>query len=138
MGLCEFYGPDAVMNPHKDFDLFTLMLYRNIPEHFKYISDHNEVGYNAQGSAKRQRVLRAAQTLNAQVHFGELLEEIDGSKENIWQATRHEVVASGGPTQYSVVYFAIPPHEAVLANGTTVGKWLEERLARSRYEAEAK
>lgn len=33
----------------------------------------------------------------------------------------------------SIVFFAIPDHAAVLPSGETVGEWLEERLARSRY-----
>jgi isopenicillin N synthase-like dioxygenase len=124
------YTPDATTAPHKDFDLFTLMLYRNHPQYFKYLSRANEPGWDANKSAERGRMLKNAQALNAQVHFGEILEEINP----VWEATKHEVVASKGPTQYSIVYFAIPSHEAVLPSGITVGKWLEERIARSRYE----
>jgi hypothetical protein len=126
------YGPNATSAPHKDFDLFTLSLYRNLPEFFKYVTDHNEVGYDAYASARQSRALKNAQKLNAQIHFGELLEEISADK--TWKANKHEVVASGGPNQFSVVYFAVPSHEVVLTNGTTVGKWMEERKNRSRYE----
>jgi isopenicillin N synthase-like dioxygenase len=118
------YGPTAITNKHTDFDLFTLMCYRNLPEYFKYSSlDSSQYKKNA--------LLAVAKQLNSQVHFGELLEEIDPST---YAASPHEVVASGGPNQYSVVYFGIPPHDSVLPSGLTVGKWLEERLSRSRYE----
>jgi isopenicillin N synthase-like dioxygenase len=124
------YTPDATTAPHKDFDLFTLMLYRNHPQYFKYLSRANEPSWDANRSAERGKMLKHAQTLNAQVHFGEILEEISP----VWEATKHEVVASKGPTQYSIVYFCIPSHDAVLPSGITVGKWLDERIARSRYE----
>ncbi len=128
------YGPDAVTNPHTDFDLFTLMCYRNLPEYFKYL-DNQAKDAHVIGSRKRADTLKTAQKLNAQVHFGELLELLDQQdpSNKVWKATNHEVVASGGPSQFSIVYFSIPDHGAVLPNGVTVEDWLQERLSRSRY-----
>ncbi len=118
------YNSIATTAPHKDFDLFTLMCYRNLPDYFKYISQDAS-------QYKKNKALHSAQKLNSQVHFGEILEEIDP---DTFQATPHEVVASKGPYQYSVVYFSIPSHDAVLKSGVTVGEWLKERMSRSRYE----
>ena len=111
------YPPGAVTNSHVDFDLFTLMCYRNIADDFHYIdwSDH----------------LLEANKLNQQIHFGEIL----GLVVPGYKATRHEVIADPAErAQYSMVYFAIPDWEAELPDGQTVGKWLEERLERSRKE----
>jgi isopenicillin N synthase-like dioxygenase len=122
------YPPGAVTNPHTDFDLFTLMLYRNIPETFQYIQqDLVKIGYDA--------LLKEAQGFNSQIHFGEILEIVNPS----YQATPHEVVPDiHGRTQYSMVYFAIPDHAAVLPTGETVGAWIEERISRSRKTVEEK
>lgn len=119
------YGPTAITNKHTDFDLFTLMCYRNLPEYFKYSSlDSSQYKKNA--------LLAVAKQLNSQVHFGELLEEIDP---NTYAANPHEVIASGGPSQYSVVYFAVPCEEtAVLPSGLTVGEWMLKRKGMARYE----
>lgn len=132
------YNSEAITNEHTDFDLFTLMCYRNIPNYFigkepKLRSDcGNGLRETNFGPIKFSGgLLTHAKQLNAQLHFGEILEEIDP---NTYRATPHEVVASNGPWQYSVVYFSIPAHDAVLPSGVTVGKWLEERISRSRYE----
>ena len=37
-------------------------------------------------------------------------------------------------TQHSIVYFAIPPHAAVLSSGETVGDWVTRELAKMRYD----
>jgi hypothetical protein len=131
------YNGEAVTNPHKDFDLFTLMLYRNDESCFRYLEHQSPAGdeadYHEWLSARRNSrlAIKAAQKLNSQIHFGEILEKIDPKQ---WLSTPHEVVASGGPWQYSIVFFAIPDHGAMLPNGTTVGNWLKERMERSRYE----
>lgn len=129
------YNAEATTTPHTDFDLFTLMCYRNLPQYFNKL-ERSDIGWDdAQKHLQRcynsAVALENASQFNTQIHFGELLEEIDPNR---YVATKHEVVASGGPWQYSVVYFAIPDHEAVLPSGVTVGKWLEERISRSRYE----
>lgn len=110
------YPPGAVSNKHEDFDLFTLMLYRDQPECFK--ADEVE----------ESRALKRIQLLNKQAHLGQLGEAIA-----LGNATPHEVVASD-KRQHSIVYFAIPDHDAVLPNGQTVRDWLNERMARSRTE----
>lgn len=130
------YGPAAITHPHYDFDLFTLMCYRNLPEYFRYVSEHMENSYNAHESSNQNAVLRRAQALNSQIHFGEILQALDTQKpgERLWKATKHEVIASNGPSQYSIVYFTIPDESAVLPEGRTVKALLEERLSRSRYD----
>lgn len=68
-----------------------------------------------------------------EVHMGEL-----GEMLGLGLARSHFVLPSATP-QHSIVYFAIPDHATVLPGGRgTVGEWLTERLARSRYEAEGK
>lgn len=136
------YGPLAVSHEHTDFDLFTLSLYRNLPEYFVRlaptfkgdVSRHNEVGGkydNFIRAKEKSDALKAhAEKLNPQVHFGELLQEIDP---NSYVATPHEVQATNGPWQYSVVYFAMPPADSRLPSGMTVGEWVKERKDRSRY-----
>lgn len=113
------YPPGAITNPHYDFDLFTLMCYRNVPEAFRYINPDERGG----------KLLLWANELNRQIHFGEILEFVIPA----YKATRHEVIADPQDrTQYSIVYFAIPDHNAVLPNGITVEAWLAERMERSR------
>lgn len=111
------YGSDAITNEHYDFDLFTLMCYRNLPQFFEYI-----------GSEPPKKV----QDLNSQIHFGELIEQLNPK---MWGATKHRVIATNIPSlnQYSIVYFAMPRHDAILSSGLTVGNWLEERKSRSRF-----
>lgn len=113
------YPPGSISNPHVDFDLFTLMCYRNIPDRFAYT--------NPQISME----LEKANKLNQQIHFGEILELLLPTH----KATEHRVIEDQVRTQYSIVYFAIPNHEAVLPDGTTVGAWIDERISRSRKEA---
>lgn len=113
------YPAGATSNLHTDFDLFTLMVYRDQPECFVAHEPWT-------GDTRTDLRLDAARKLNAQLHIGELGELID-----LGPATPHEVVASATP-QHAIVYFAIPDHAAVLPTGQTVGEWLEERLARSR------
>ncbi len=122
------YPPGSISNPHVDFDLFTLMCYRNIPECFEYTNLWSRDGV---GSKIIDRPLIDANELNKQIHFGEILEMIMPTH----QATEHQVVADEHRTQYSIVYFSIPDHDAVLPNGTTVGDWITERMGRSRKEA---
>jgi len=136
------YNGEAVTNPHKDFDLFTLMLYRNDESCFRYIDD-TSVGCALPEHSFEQRqkslvaqfnsegALKKAQSLNSQIHFGEILEEIDPNR---FVANKHEVVASGGPWQYSIVHFSIPDHSVILPCGIDVAEWLRRRMERSRYE----
>lgn len=150
------YGPLAVSHEHTDFDLFTLSLYRNLPEYFVRLKPtHNSLSkewvsvadvFQIESALRSSDELKKrAEVLNPQVHFGELLQEIDPS---CYVATPHEVqatrelpsqakVGSGeanGPWQYSVVYFAMPPADSHLPSGMTVGEWVKERKDRSRYD----
>lgn len=122
------YKPGAISNPHLDFDLFTLMCYRNIPECFEYTNLYSR---DSVGSTIADIPLLTANELNKQIHFGEILEMIIPTH----QATEHQVVADEHRTQYSIVYFSIPNHDLVLPNGTTVGAFIEERMGRSRKAA---
>ena len=60
------YNAKATTAPHTDFDLFTLMCYRNLPEYFKY-ADPRDCNKDL------SRKLQSARALNDQVHFGEIL-----------------------------------------------------------------
>lgn len=123
------YPPGALAHTHTDFDLFTLMCYRNIPEYFRYCYSDGR-SYNA-GEIPSDNLL-IANALNSQIHFGEILEIL---MPNTYTATPHCVVPDQKDrTQYSIVYFAIPDHNAVLPNGETVSEWIDERMSRSRKE----
>lgn len=121
------YPAGAVSNKHTDFDLFTLMFYRDQPEcfiaHGPFDSEDNDLPLPTLSQGNR---LHSAQLINPQLHLGEMAEII-----GVGPATPHEVVASKTP-QHSIVYFAIPDHKAVLPTGITVGDWLVERMSRSR------
>ncbi len=112
------YPPGAMSNLHKDFDLFTLMCYRDQPDKFvAHESGGDDLG-----------VITKIREYNPQAHLGEIAET-----EGLGSATPHEVLASDTP-QRSIVYFAIPDHDAVLRTGETVRDWLNNRMARSRTE----
>lgn len=112
------YPPGADSNQHKDFDLFTLMLYRDQPE--KFVTPHTITGPDAK--------LEELQSLAPQAHFGKLAEEIDFAL-----ATPHYVLPSESP-QHSIAYFAIPKWEAVLPSGLTVMDWLNIERGKRRTE----
>lgn len=125
------YPPGATSAKHTDFDLFTLIAYRD-PYPGGLVIDRStrspgdrEWGVSAQWPG---------------IHYGELY-ELGG----FGVATPHEVLPTtrgrGFLTevawQYSAVYFALPRHDLELpgvdgAPGETVGAWLAERYARSR------
>lgn len=105
------YPPGSVSNEHEDFDMFTLMCYRDQPDRF--VSDWHDMP---------SRVSH----LNAQCHMGEI-----GELLGLGKATKHSVLPSD-TWQHSIVYFCIPSHWETLPTGVTVGDWLKERLARSR------
>lgn len=109
------YPPGAVSNVHEDFDLFTVMMFRDQPDRF--------VSYGVYPNS-----LIEARKINAQAHLGQI-----GSLIGLGEATRHEVLPSD-TRQRSIVYFAIPNHDEVLPGGVTVREWLNERMARSRTE----
>lgn len=113
------YPPGAISNLHEDFDLFTLMMYRDQPDRFvaREVAPSN--------------ALHGIQTVNKQAHLGQLGQEI-----GLGPATPHEVLPSE-ERQCSIVYFAIPDWNAVLPSGLTVKDWLNSRMARSRTEFKA-
>lgn len=98
---------------HKDFDLFTIHLYRNEWLGFRYENHEDEN-------------TRAIDQIHPGMHLGELAEAI-----GLGPATPHFVRPLDVP-QHAIVYFAIPDHSARLDNGPSVGEWLAERMSRSR------
>jgi hypothetical protein len=154
------YPPGAVSNLHEDFDLFTLMMYRDQPDRFVAHDDKPTLGGSSptrwppgsldpvhvepsrivalhpDGSVSRTKPVGEAigkiRLLNKQAHLGQLCEAI-----GLGKATPHEVLPSE-TRQCSIVYFAIPDHDAVLPLDPdpkrTVREWLNERMARSRTE----
>jgi hypothetical protein len=110
------YPPGSVSNKHEDFDLFTLMMYRDQPDRF--VADEVE----------ESTAFKRIRLLNKQAHLGQLGEAI-----GLGKATPHEVLPSE-TRQCSIVYFSIPDHEALLPDGQLVRDWLNERMARSRTE----
>lgn len=109
------YPPGAISNEHEDFDLFTLMCYRDQPDRF--VSREVDTP-----------TLVTMRKYNAQAHLGQI-----GTDIGLGAATPHEVLASD-TRQSSIVYFAIPDHNSILSHGITVRDWLNERMARSRTE----
>lgn len=112
------YEPGAHAPEHKDFDLFTLHLYRDPPDTF-----HRASG--VQPPSER------ALAINPGLHLGEL-----GDAIGLGQAMPHWVTPTSG-VQRSIVYFAIPDHDAVLprppdGQRVTVREWLNDRMTRSR------
>ena len=112
------YPPETISNLHEDFDLFTLMMYRDQPDKFIAYGDETEILINAH-------------KINPQAHIGQLGEIV-----GLGKATPHEVLPSD-TKQSSIVYFAIPDHDVMLPTNITVRDWLNERMARSRSEFKA-
>lgn len=112
------YPPDAITHPHTDFNLFTVMLYRDKPNNFRYIGKEPE---------------KSLQDLSPHLHYGEIMEDISQFLPHPVVATEHEVIADKD-RQRSIVFFAIPDWDAFLPSGLTVGRWLERRLSTSRKQ----
>lgn len=93
------YPAGAVSPPHTDFDLFTLMCYRNNTASLKYL-DKSE----------------------PDIMYGELLAVILPE----YKATKHQVLPDS-ETQQSIVYFTMPDHNAVLPNRMSVRNWCSKR-----------
>lgn len=117
---------------HTDLDLFSVVCWRETPEDL-------ERG-NVYWDSRRDK----GEALSPGLHIGEI-----GKLVGLGPATPHRVPARPY-VQRSIVYFAIPDHAARLPNPhdhrtnpmefvthkpVTVGEWLAERMARSRYEA---
>lgn len=113
------YPPGSISNKHEDFDLFTLMLYRDQLDKFK--SDETMTSWT----------LDVMREINPQAHMGQLGEEI-----GLGRATLHWVLPSES-VQKSIVYFVIPDHDSILPSGIIIRDWLNERIQRSRTEHKA-
>lgn len=113
------YPPGATSARHTDFDLFTLVAYRD-PYPGGLVRDPDpQFGFER---------LKWGDTISPGIHFGELY-ELGG----FGAATPHEVHAVGagfaedripGVTdveQFSAVYFALPRHDLVLPDGRRLG-----------------
>lgn len=116
------YPPGAVSNRHEDFDLFTLMLYRDQPDRFR---SGEQLLFDGTEDPSSLATMRK---INAQAHLGQI-----GAEVGLGPATPHEVLPSE-KRQTSIVYFAIPDHDLALPSGVLVRDWLNERMARSRTE----
>lgn len=106
------YPPGATTALHADFDLFTLLMYRDQATKLRFF-DGDRDPWELDDVCKG-------------LHIGEIGELI-----GLGPSTEHDVIASD-TAQHSIVYFAIPDHAAVLSSGLTVGGWLTERMSRSR------
>lgn len=113
------YPEGAGSNRHTDFDLFTLHLYKSRTHGFQRPYNGGKPIGNANAIA-----------LNPGLHVGEI-----GELVGLGAATPHYVDPAPAGGSYSIVYFAIPDHTAVLPSGQTVGAWIAERIARSRIPA---
>lgn len=111
------YPVGAGSAEHTDFDLFTILCYRNDAE-----SDSSGLSFE-ETLAETVRLSGISHGL----HMGEIGEIV-----GLGRATPH-AVDGRDYVQHSIVYFAIPDHAAVLPTGVTVGEWIAERIARSRY-----
>lgn len=98
---------------HTDFDLFTTLCYRD----------------DLAGLVRTQAPGADLDAFDPGLHLGEI-----GELVGLGPATPHYVRALDKP-QHSIVFFALPPHDAVLISGQTVGTWLAERMSRSRVPA---
>ncbi len=133
--VCPVLAPGAGTVEHTDFDLFTIVLWRSHPADL--LRDLVPGGAIPGGHERRAH----AEALSPGLHIGEL-----GELVGLGPATPHRVPARPY-AQKSIVYFAIPDHAATLPEPYTfpgrdgrgpvtvysVGGWLRERIARSRY-----
>lgn len=115
------YPAGAGSELHTDFDLFTLMLYRDQPDKFVRLGRAEPVAGEHYADC------------DPMLHIGELGEIV-----GLGRAEPH-LVLPGETPQHSIVFFALPAHETELpgtdgAPGETVAQWVARRLARSRYE----
>jgi hypothetical protein len=116
---------------HTDFDLFTVCCYRSDPCALKL--DDLPEGLHDLTAGRHAK----ATDIDPRLHIGEI-----GELVGLGPATPH-YVEPRPEAQQSIVYFAIPDHDAVLETRNpglherdiTVGSWLAERIARSRVPA---
>lgn len=121
------YPPGAGTVEHTDANLFTILLWRSTPEDLERQTRTSEAG------------TAYLDLVSPGLHIGEI-----GELVGLGPATPHRVPARPY-AQKSIVYFAIPSHEARLPcdhacmegewcpKQQTVREWLAERMKRSRY-----
>jgi hypothetical protein len=120
---------------HTDFDLFTILCYRETVEDLVVENGYFKEKLTVSGPVRDRRA--EARKIDPHMHIGEL-----GELVGLGPATPHRVVARPY-VQRSIVYFAMSDHEARLTQQygedkspidgpRTVGEWLKERMARSR------
>jgi hypothetical protein len=125
------YPPGAGTVEHKDFDLFTIVLWRSTPEDLERRDAYEDGGMGVYPER--------LDTVSPGLHIGEL-----GELVGLGPATPHRVPARPY-AQKSILYFAMPDHGARLPNryapgwiagdpcgGETVGEWLDKRKSASR------
>lgn len=114
------YPPGAGSARHTDFDLFTLLAYRDPLEGLEFFRD----------PAFAERNERQLREIAPGLHYGELFDFLPNEPAD---PTPHWVDPMNR-WQFSAVYFCLPSPETKLPDGRTVGEWLAERYARSRVE----
>jgi hypothetical protein len=141
--VCPALAPGAGTAEHTDFDLFTIVCWRETPRDLERLDAYEEGGMGVYPER--------LDTVSPGLHIGEI-----GELVGIGPATPHRVPARPY-VQRSIVAFAIPDHAARLPGttrkapfhtpghywtdlevdvpGPTVGEWLHERMARSRVAA---
>ncbi len=123
------YPAFSLSAAHTDFDLFTMMLYRNRMENFVYTqpawAGH---GKCAPVNHRSSTLLAEMKETHPGLHFGELMELINPA---VYKATKHEVTSTP-LTQYSCIFFAMPRLDVHLPDGMLIADWLKERKGRSR------
>lgn len=119
------YPPGVGGEEHTDFDMFTLLCYRN-PR--AGLVMHAPPITLPQNSRATYSVLESE---CPGLHLGELYTKVTGQA-----ATPHRVKPLPD-AQHSVVFFAVPDHSAKLPGGITVGDWINERKERSRVKKSA-
>ncbi len=108
------YPPGAGSAPHTDVGLLTLNLYRDQPEKLLTYATGVHDDWSSVGVPP--------------YHLGRLAREI-----GIGTAAPHRVDPST-TSQHSIVYFAVPNHDAMLPSGQRLGNWLDREMAKMRYD----
>jgi hypothetical protein len=101
-----YYPPGTYIAEHTDFNLFTVNLWRSDSAYYRHDDEHH--------------------IAPADTHIGEIWGQLIGEPATLHWTDKSAVA------QYSAVFFAMPPLDAVLPDGTTVRAWLDERKRRSR------
>lgn len=110
------YGPGAGSEIHTDVSMFTVMCYRDQPDKFRVHADDHPDAVRAHAA-------------DAQLHFGRL-----GLQTGITSRALAHWVEPSETTQRSIVFFALPSHDAVLPSGEGVGAFVTREMAKMRYD----